>query len=222
MRHPPLQAPLLWQTYMGFWIAGITAAAWPWPSFCCALLLLFADSRLWRPARVCCATLCLLAGLFTGQWQLYGGPWQRPAPHAEQPLWSTAPNAVPRICGTVRDVRGLPDNRLRLLLEDVRPQRPDFLKNTPDTDGLESAGEKTKSADPRDENAQPLPGFVAWTWEAPVPIDGSGDSPSSNAAGIASARRPRCAPIINIPFPGACGPDRLPCAASCFRAGVRQ
>ena len=23
MRHPPLQAPLLWQVYLGFWIAGV-------------------------------------------------------------------------------------------------------------------------------------------------------------------------------------------------------
>ena len=77
MRHPPLQAPLLWQTYLGFWIAGITAAPWPLPSLCCALLLFFADARLWRAARTALAALCLLAGFLTGYWQLYGCPCQR-------------------------------------------------------------------------------------------------------------------------------------------------
>lgn len=181
MRHPPLQAPLLWQTYMGFWIAGITAAAWPWPSFCCALLLLFADSRLWRPARLCCAALCLLAGLFTGHWQLFGGPLQGRALHAERPpwlaQWQSAPHAAPRICGTVRDVRGLPDDRLRLLLEDVRPERPNAQ-----TDGLKTVGPQPEYDDPRDGEAQALPGFVAWTWEAPVP----GDSGSASAAQAAA------------------------------------
>ena len=76
MRHPPLQAPLLWQTYLGFWIAGITAAPWPLPSLCCALLLLFVDARLWRAARTALGSLCLLAGFLTGYWQLYGCPWQ--------------------------------------------------------------------------------------------------------------------------------------------------
>ena len=33
---------------------------------------------------------------------------------------------------------------------------------------------------------------------------------------------PRRHPISNVPFPGACRPDRLPCAASCARAGLRQ
>ena len=51
MRHPPLQAPLLWQTYLGFWITGITAAPWPLPSLCFALLLFVADARLWQWAR---------------------------------------------------------------------------------------------------------------------------------------------------------------------------
>ena len=46
MRHPPLQAPLLWQVYLGFWIAGVAAAVWPLPALCCALLLALAEDLL--------------------------------------------------------------------------------------------------------------------------------------------------------------------------------
>ena len=192
---------------MGFWIAGITAAPWPWPSFCCALLLLFADSRLWRPARACCAALCLLAGLLTGHWQLFGGPWQCHAPQVERPQWlpqwQSAPKTPPRVCGTVRDVQGLPDNRLRLLLEDVRPEAarpgdvlPEDVKPAdarPDDTGrenpqpekpqparpdlayapqnsLKTDAQRPERADPRDAQAQPLPGFVAWTCTKGVSI----------------------------------------------------
>ena len=127
MRHPPLQAPLLWQTYLGFWIAGITAAPWPLPSLCFAVLLLFVDARLWRGARVCVAALCLLTGCMTGSWQLYGSLLPTailPADGARQaapaPSWLHEDAQQPRICGTVRDMQGLPDNRLRLLLDEVR------------------------------------------------------------------------------------------------------
>ena len=87
MRHPPLQAPLLWQTYLGFWITGITAAPWPLPSLCFALLLFVADARLWQWARTALAVLCLLAGFMTGCWQLYGSPLSSlptTARHADQ------------------------------------------------------------------------------------------------------------------------------------------
>lgn len=114
MRHPPLQAPLLWQTYLGFWIAGITAAPWPLPSLCCALLLLFVDARLWRAARTALASLCLLAGFLTGYWQLYGCPWQTLLTTEEQarqtgqpPQWLHDSAQPPRVCGIVRDMQGL-------------------------------------------------------------------------------------------------------------------
>ena len=148
MRHPPLQAPLLWQTYLGFWITGITAAPWPLPSLCFALLLFVADSRLWQWARAVLALLCLLAGFMAGSWQLYGSPfWALPtvARHIDQPpLWLHENTQPPRVCGTVRDMQGLPDNRLRLLLDDVRPEAADA------------------AAGPA------LPGKLAWTWESPA------------------------------------------------------
>ena len=160
MRHPPLQAPLLWQTYLGFWIAGITAAPWPLPSLCFAVLLLFVDARLWRAARVCAATLCLLAGCMTGSWQLYGSllptamlPADRARQASPAPSWLHEDAQPPRICGTVRDMQGLPDNRLRLLLDEVRPALPD--------------GEDQRAV-AGDSSGRILPGKLAWTWESPM------------------------------------------------------
>ncbi|WP_411330429.1 ComEC/Rec2 family competence protein [Desulfovibrio desulfuricans] len=170
MRHPPLQAPLLWQTYLGFWIAGITAAPWPLPSLCCALLLFFADARLWRAARTALASLCLLAGFLTGYWQLYGCPWQTQLTTEEQarqtgqpPQWLHESAQPPRVCGIVRDVQGLPDNRLRLLLSDVHPAYADGCGSL--TAASDAAAIPPDAANP---TARPLPGKLAWTWEAPA------------------------------------------------------
>lgn len=167
MRHPPLQAPLLWQTYLGFWIAGITAAPWPLPSLCCALLLFFADARLWRAARTALAALCLLGGFLTGCWQLYGSPWHAVLPLSGQanqpPQWLHDSAQPPRVCGIVRDMQGLPDNRLRLLLSDVHPAYADS------TDSLTSAFDAAAiPPDAANSTIRPLPGKLAWTWEAPT------------------------------------------------------
>lgn len=166
MRHPPLQAPLLWQTYLGFWIAGIIAAPWPLPSLCCALLLYLADARLWRAARTALAALCLLAGFMTGHWQLYGCPWQTllatEGQTGQPPQWLHDSAQPPRVCGTVRDVQGLPDNRLRLLLSHVRP---DYADKDSQTSAANSAAIPPNAAD---FEVSPLPGKLAWTWEAPT------------------------------------------------------
>ena len=171
MRHPPLQAPLLWQTYLGFWIAGILAAPWPLPALCGASLLLFVDTRLWRVVRLPVAGLCLLAGFLIGYWQLYGCPWQwgpwpaRQATLAAAPQWLHDAPQPPRVCGTVRDVKGLPDNRLRLLLDNVRPEPAHRRAGSP-------AAPNTAAADYphtlESATVSPLPGKLAWTWEAPA------------------------------------------------------
>ena len=141
MRYPPLQAPLLWHTYLAFWIAGLLAAPWPLPAGTCALLLFWADDRLWRIPRGLLALVCLAIGLLTAQWQLYGIPLRTDF----SPLTDQAKTAPARFCGVVRDTRGLSDNRLRLVLADVRAVSQDSPKGNAD-----------------------LPGLVQWTWEAPT------------------------------------------------------
>lgn len=70
MRYPPLQAPLLWQVYLGFWIAGIAAVEWLLPALCCALLLALAEKRLWHTARLALAAALVLAGLGAAHWRM--------------------------------------------------------------------------------------------------------------------------------------------------------
>ena len=166
MRHPPLQAPLLWQTYLGFWITGITAAPWPLPSLCFALLLFVADARLWRWMRSALALLCLLAGFATGCWQLHGTPWPLTTANSpdQTPPWLHESTQPPRVCGTVRDMQGLPDTRLRLLLDGVHPDEASTMA------------------------APILQGKLAWTWETPAP--GFSLAPPLPGQTVCLSRRP--------------------------------
>lgn len=153
MRHPPLQAPLLWQLCLCFWIGGIAAAVWPWQSLLCLALLVLADSRLWKAWRMAFCILLALAGLFTARWQLYGSPWHHDLAIQSPPLWlAEAPKDI-RVCGTVTDSQGLPDQRLRLILSHMVPEAAAATN-----DALNGAASPIASA-------VPLPGLVALTWD---------------------------------------------------------
>ena len=142
MRRPPLPAPPVRQTYALCWLLGLLAGAWPPPCLLLLAVLLGLDPRLcpWRhPARTLLALLLFAAGWLPARQHLTPPP---------APAWHTAALADapardrPRLCGHIRSVNGLPDDRLRLLLEDVRPE------GSPE--------------------AAPLPGLVAWTWDEPA------------------------------------------------------
>lgn len=122
MRYPPLQAPLFWQTCLCFWIGGIAAAVWPHQTLLCFFLLFLADKRLWQAAPLAFCALLALAGLLTAQWQLYGSPWRHGFSEPERPPWLMQAGKKVRVCGTVTDSQGLPDQRLRLLLADLAPE----------------------------------------------------------------------------------------------------
>lgn len=148
MRHPPLQAPLLWQVYLGFWIAGIAAVEWFWPALCCALLLALAEKRLRHPARLALAAALVLAGLATAHGQM---PEDAQAPAQ---LRHGKEKTPARLCGTVRDVQGLPDNRLRVILAGA----------TLEPSGHVPGRAQTAASD----SPAVLPGLTAWTWEKPL------------------------------------------------------
>ncbi|MDR2055193.1 MAG: ComEC/Rec2 family competence protein [Desulfovibrio sp.] len=155
IRRPPLQAPLIWQCYLAFWILGILGAVWLNPAIFCALLLPFADSRLRRPSRLALAALIFACGCVIAGRQLAAVPLPSPPPA------DIAGSRNPGLCGVVHDVRPLPDNRLRVLLETSRFQ-----------DGRHNA------------DSGAVPGLVAWTWENPLftPLAGQG---------VCLERRPR-------------------------------
>ncbi|MDR1659072.1 MAG: ComEC/Rec2 family competence protein [Desulfovibrio sp.] len=139
MRYPPLQAPLLWQQYLAFWVLGILGAVWLNPAIFCALLLPFADSRLRRPCRLALASFVFAGGCTAAGWQL--AAVSLPA----RLQADIAGSRNPGLCGAVHDVQPLPDNRLRLLLKD--PHFQDSRKNA---------------------DVGTVPGLVAWTWENPL------------------------------------------------------
>ena len=139
MRRPPLPAPPVRQSYALCWLLGLLAGAWPLPALCLFAVLLFLDPRL-APRRYRARALLALALLAAG-WLLTtcllrppSAPDWLPTAQADAPA-----RQHPRLCGRITHVNGLPDNRLRLLLSDMRPE-------------------------PLPE-AAPLPGLVAWTWD---------------------------------------------------------
>lgn len=147
MRRPPLPAPSLRQGYALCWLLGLLAGAWLLPCLGLLAVLLCLETRLapWRhPPRTLLALVLFGAGwLWTSHLlQPPAAPDWLPSAQADAPARNR-----PRLCGRISHVNGLPDNRLRILLADVRPQtHPE---------------------------AAPLPGLVAWTWDAaplrPVP-----------------------------------------------------
>ena len=147
-----LQAPLPWQCFLLCWVAGLLGASWPQPSLLFLGLLLAADERL-RPsapwtlcrmrrggARLICCLLLWAAGWGTASFLL-----RPPLPPEWLPgimdLREPPRFGAVRVCGEVADVQSLPDNRLRVLLRQVRP--------------ADGAG-------------APVEDNVAWTWDQPL------------------------------------------------------
>lgn len=145
MRQAGPQSPLLWTIYLLFWICGIFAAIWPMPALAAAGIILFADERLRRFSRVLfCFFLCL-AAFALAHWQIYR--FHKAVDAA--PGW--AQNSSGRktaIEAKIFDIQYLPDGRLRILLEGMRP--------APDKDGLAE-----------DDSRPSLPGLCQWTWVEP-------------------------------------------------------
>lgn len=146
MRVPPLQPLLVRQVCLLFWCAGVLAALRPLEGLCAALFLLLADTRFRTLRHVLLAAALCAAGFAMGRWRLE--PLLSPPP---EPAWlaaahgETTQKPAPRICGVARHVQGLPDGRLRVILEAVRPEPL-----------------------PGDRHADaPLPGNCVWTWEEP-------------------------------------------------------
>ncbi len=164
MRYPPLQAPLFWQTCLCFWIGGITSAVWPHQTLLCLFLLILADRRLWRITRLAFCSMLAVAGLLTAQWQLFGSPWQQGLSNPEQPLWLAQASKNLRVCGTVTDSQGLPDQRLRLLLSGLMPERAEQAKVLP---ADQEQGEQSTDSSEQGPAPAPLPSLAALTWETP-------------------------------------------------------
>lgn len=135
------------QVLVLFFLAGIAAAAAPLPGVTACLLLVWADSRAWRPAGLGAALICAAAGWLAGV-------GAEPPPPREAPAWvreSLERRPAVRVRGEVLSVQGLVGQRLRVVLAGVRP------------------------ADAASDGSSELPGRLVWTWdhpEAPRPLAG--------------------------------------------------
>lgn len=135
---PPLQPLLLWQSLTLAWLCGLWAAQRPEAALLCLALLIWVDSRLRRlPALAAALAVCCL-GLGAGLWSMP----QRP----DIDLAGGRRGEPPRLSGVVDKTQGVYDDRLRVILRDVR------------LPGSSAA----------------LPGKVGWTWDRPsfLPLAG--------------------------------------------------
>ena len=174
MRRPPLPAPTVRQLYALCWLLGLLAGAWLPACLLLLAVLLVLDPRLfpWRhPARSLLVLLLFAAGFL---------PVRHLLTPPSAPGWTTAlieapARERPRLCGHIRSVSGLPDDRLRMLLDGVRPE------DVPD--------------------AAPLPGLVAWTWDAPArrPLPARGRRPAPVVRAAVCRLRWRSPPDASSP-----------------------
>ena len=126
-------------------VAGIVTARFPVPALTACALFAWVDSRTRRP--LCCllAAACVIAGWWIGEKSV-------PRVPQEYPAWlekSLSSRRAVTVEGVIVGSRGLPDQRLQIILDDVGP------------------AEK-----------EPLPGRMALTWQdmpdVPRPYRGNG------------------------------------------------
>lgn len=153
-----IPALLFWQVCLLAAMMGLFATRFLYPALAMFCLLTMADwPRCCTFKRLGVLAFCMLAG-FVYAASFFPQPPQTPA-------WITG--KAQRISARVAEVTGLPDQRLRILLEDVR------LAND------EATSEKKNNASPLPTSTasnttsqvpatEPIHGSVVWTWEAPT------------------------------------------------------
>ncbi|MFR3458770.1 MAG: hypothetical protein ACLTTU_10960 [Bilophila wadsworthia] len=114
---PPLQPLLFWETGVLLFVAGIVTARFPVPALTACALFAWVDSRTRRP--LCCllAAACVIAGWWIGEKSV-------PRVPQEYPAWlekSLSSRRAVTVEGVIVGSRGLPDQRLQIILDDVGP-----------------------------------------------------------------------------------------------------
>lgn len=132
MRHPAVSSLLPWQYYFLAALCGLFAPIWLVASFAALLLVIYFHDRFGNVAKnLVILSIFFLSFIFS--W-LHFQELRPP----DMPDWSLD-KKIRRICGEAISAQGLPDNRLKIILKNIRP-----------ADAPESG---------------PLPGLCSWTWE---------------------------------------------------------
>lgn len=113
MRQVSLPLPLVWHSYLLASILGLLGALWHLQAIFCLALLLFTDSRLWRPQRLALTLICFASALTYSQSALEKG---KRAIETYPLVWHQSNS---RFCAEVEYVQSLIDNRLKIYLRDV-------------------------------------------------------------------------------------------------------
>lgn len=134
MRQSATVSCLLWHSHLFVGIAGACAAVWPVPGALAALLVIFCDRRFRKISLLVIALIIFSCGLF------FMGfiKAERLAQADQTPEWLSS---TKRVCGQIKEVFYLPENKIQILLANMRP---------------EDAPEAT-----------PLPGYTRWTLQTP-------------------------------------------------------
>lgn len=132
MRNFSLHPPFLWHSYLFIAIFGTLAAVYPVQMPICAGITMLLDRRMRAIQRLIFAWLIFLVCSMLAQWQFA---------RIEQtiisaPEWINKPSQ--RVCGEVKYTQGLPNQRLRIIIQNLKP-----------------------------ESGPPLAGYCAWTWDEP-------------------------------------------------------
>lgn len=114
-----LPRPLIWQLYLLSWICGSFSAVWPLPSLLCFLILMLACKNLWK-----LPSLLLSLALFTASSLLIDYLLaQTESVCAKLPPWAVNDGPYKgEFCGEISQVQGMPNRRVRLLLDKLHPQ----------------------------------------------------------------------------------------------------
>lgn len=128
--------PLIWHFYLLSAILGIFASVWPFQALVCLLVACLLQPG--HPGRLAFALAAFL-GCF---WFASGPLADSRVIIAEPPSWIFEKSR--EICAKIRNVQGLPDKRLRIILNEI------------------------------ESDAGSLPGLAAWNWDQPsvVPVPG--------------------------------------------------
>ncbi len=148
----PLQPLLFWETGILLFATGVLGVRFPLPALVVTGLILLVDNRIRKPACLIFALACIGLGFLHGQSTLLPPPPEPPdwlARKLEHPR-----NRALRITGTVVETKGLPDQRIRLILKDVLPAK---------------VSAPPSPAPPQAQDSEfPLPSLLVWTWEYPT------------------------------------------------------
>lgn len=119
MRLAPLQPVLIWHNYLFGWVCGCFASVWLAASIIVFFILICFDKRLWITQRLLIITAVFAAGFFYCKFT-FNDITEKGDQIPDWGEYNPDENS-PNLCGKIRHVQGLPNYRMRILLDNLKP-----------------------------------------------------------------------------------------------------